>query len=169
MDESSGSQNNHILDTFRICREEIKFESGVLTSRLMTYITSQSFLVSAYAVSMNNLQPYWGGTYRLAFPFILSATGLLLSVQAYPGIAGACRIVKQWHIKQNDLLEAHPELNDYLILHRKGMAQVYGRSLWFAQSSPWLFGLVWLLLGTLAWWLHGNDGWQPGMRFERGI
>lgn len=165
MDSSPTVQNDHVLETFRICREETKFESGVLQSRLMTFITSQSFLVSAYAVSMNNADHSWGAIYRVAFPIILSVTGLLLAIQAYPGISGACRIVKQWHIKQNDLLEANPELDDYLILHRKGMAKVYGRTLWFAQTSPWLFAIVWVLLGGLTWCLHTNDAWLKGMRF----
>ncbi len=120
----------------------------------MTYITSQSFLVSAYAVAMNSGDFKWGVTYRLAFPLILCCAGTLLSIQAFPGISGACHIIERWHIKQNDLLEANPQLEDYNILHRKDMAKVYGRSLWFSLASPWLFATVWILLAALAIWLH---------------
>jgi hypothetical protein len=139
--------------SFQVCRDELKHEYGVLASRLTAYITSQAFLVSAFAVAMNNSDPAWGSRYRLLFPLLLSIMGVVLSVRANPGIKGVCQIIERWHIRQSELLAvATDELDDWEVLRQPTVATVNERNLWFAQTSPWIFGASWTLMGLIVIW-----------------
>lgn len=141
-------------ESIRICREEIQHEQGVLGSRLASYITAQAFLVSGYAVSMGNMSPAWGATFKLVFPTALSAVGLILSIQAYPGIAGSSEIISRWHARQHDIFNANAEVRELYVQHEEAIQASYRRSLWFAHTSPWTFGALWILLGAVTIWMH---------------
>src|SRR3546814_545556 len=62
-------------------RSEIHFESSLLAERTSAYLSSQSFLMIAFASSMANSNPEWGELFRLVVPAILSALGLITSLQ----------------------------------------------------------------------------------------
>ena len=142
------------VEALRICREEVKHEQVVLGNRLNSYITSQAFLVSAFAVSMNNTSVPWAPTFKLFFPLLLSVSGLLLSGQAYPGIVGSITIIDRWHDRQRELLEAHAEVRQYYLEHRSDIQATYRRSKVFAKVAPWIFGTSWIVFGSLAAWMH---------------
>ncbi len=138
------------FETYKMCREEGKHEFDILAGRLNTFITSQSFLVSAYAVSMNNSEAHWGHLYRLIFPTLLSVMGLILSVRALPGISAAVLMIRHWHRRQDGLLEADEELQKYYALQPQEQTLIHARDIWFAQTSPYIFGVAWILFGALA-------------------
>jgi hypothetical protein len=138
------------FETYRMCREEGKHEFDILAGRLNTFITSQAFLVSAYAVSMNNSNPDWGHIFRLTFPSFLSLMGLVLSLRALPGILAACQMIRHWHHRQDGLLEADPALQAYYGLQPREQTRIHGRDIWFAQTSPYIFGVAWIVFGGLA-------------------
>lgn len=137
----------------KICRDEVMHEYNVLASRLTSFITSQSFLVSAYAVSMNNANLNWGGAYRLVFPLLLSVVGVVLSVRANPGITGVCEVINKWHEKQEMIFLECPYLEEYAVLQRPTTRDYHKRSLLFAEASAWIFVITWLALGSLSVWL----------------
>ena len=56
-------------------RSEIHFESTLLASRTSGYLSSQSFLMIAFASSMANTNPDWGSLFRLVVPSILALLG----------------------------------------------------------------------------------------------
>lgn len=141
------------LDAFKMCREEVKHEYNVLTGRLTTYITSQAFLVNAYAVSMNNTNSHWGTIYQAILPSALCIFGFLLTLQAYFGIDAVCKIIQAWHAHQLELLDAHPELDHWTILGQSNIRHVNSKSLTFARYSTWIFGLAWILMGGIAFWM----------------
>ncbi len=69
-------------------RGEIMHEWTLLTTRVGTLITSQSFLVTAYTISLGNTNPKWGERFMLYFPLLLVATGLLVTLLV-PGDHGS--------------------------------------------------------------------------------
>jgi hypothetical protein len=72
-------------------RREIKFQSDLLSSRLSSLLTSQSFLLIAYVSAMSGLVGSWKDPYTLLFPPVLAVLGLVLSFQAWPGSARGMR------------------------------------------------------------------------------
>lgn len=104
----SAADLGHKLDLLNYYRREDTQEWTLLTNRVNSYITSQSFLITAFAASMANPDL----RFRLCFPVILSAIGMIASVRAYPGIEGACKIIQLWHDKKSKLLE-DPSLSDF--------------------------------------------------------
>jgi hypothetical protein len=146
--------NSPALAAFRLCRDEVKHEQDVLSSRLSSYITSQSFLVSAYAVAMGNLNPKWGGDFRLAFPGVLCLVGFLLSIRAQPGITDASTVINRWHLRQDQLLEEHADLAFYEMLHGSKTQRLRSRDQKFALAAGYIFAAAWVVFGVLSIWLY---------------
>lgn len=125
-------------------------EQTVLSSRLNSYIVSQSFLIAAYATSMNNWGPPNGHLYRMAFPIVLSILGFLLSLRAQPGIKDACLIIHRWHEQQDAILAAHPELDDYQVLRRNAEERKRVRDQWFAQTAAFIIAPAWVIFAGIS-------------------
>src|SRR5256885_16413110 len=87
-------------------REEIRAEHSLIANRLTWYVTSQSFLVTAFAISRGAgfIWFHWFST--LLLPLI----GLISSALIFPSILGACETIKLWHHKQGELFQHHPDL-----------------------------------------------------------
>jgi len=100
-----GLPARHKLEKLNHYRSENIHEWALLSNRVSAYITSQSFLVTAYAISMGNLDPH----FRWFFPPTLCLVGLLSSIRAYPGIEGATIIISQWRRKQDRLFLLNPK------------------------------------------------------------
>jgi hypothetical protein len=154
MSELTPDQDAKYQAAFRTCRDEIKHEYGVLANRLNSYITSQAFLVSGYAISMGNMNPTWGNQYRLLFPLLLSVLGVVLTIRAHPGIAGVCQVIQHWHVKQKDLFKTGAKLDDYSVLKHDSVKKIHDSNLLFAQTSTWIFGSAWILMAGLAIYLR---------------
>lgn len=150
--------DSHWVQAFRLIREEVKHEQSVLANRLSSYIVSQSFLISAYAVGMNHQSDVWGISFRFYFTIILCAVGFLLSLRAQPGILDASDIIRRWHEKQDQLLSEHSELEVYEALRNKEMNEVRRRDQMFAQASAYIFAAAWVLLAVLAVLLYVRNG-----------
>ena len=141
------------FEIYKMCRQEGKTEFDVLAGRLNTFITSQAFLVSAYAVSMNNTGQSWSHTYRLTFPVLLSFMGLLLAARALPGIASGATMIRHWHRRQDKLLTDDKALREYYDLEPNQQEKAHGRDVLFAQTAPYIFGSGWIVFGCLALYL----------------
>jgi hypothetical protein len=107
------SENIKRLSTFR---SEIQFESQMLSSRLGAYLSSQSFLIIAYASYMND---GWSkpGPFVLLVPFPMALLGIVLSLDALRAIRSSYGVIQQWNDRQNTLLEQHGYLADYWPTH----------------------------------------------------
>src|SRR5947209_17747930 len=99
MDESRSIK----LEKLKFYRAEIKQEYDLLSNRVSSYVTSQSFLCIAFASSMSNLNPHWGNIFTLIFPTGLALLGIATSIQSHRAIAAAFETIAMWHIKQNKL------------------------------------------------------------------
>jgi hypothetical protein len=142
-------------ESFRICRDEIQHEYSILGNRLNSYITSQSFLATGYAIAMGNNNSWWGHTFRLVFPLTLCLLGILLSVRAHPGIVGACHAIKLWHGRQNQLLDGGG-FPDYVLFTTEEYKRAQSRSLYFSQAAAWIFAVGWVVFLLLAIWVFNQ-------------
>jgi hypothetical protein len=145
------------LQKLRFYRDEIRHEYNLLSNRVSAYITSQSFLVTGFALSMGNLNPRWGDLFRIVFPLALVILGITSSILILPGIQGACDTIDLWHMKQESLYENDPRMEDYRIVrpgvrsrHGDPVDVIHQRSLLFARWSPWVFIGAWSAFGVLA-------------------
>jgi hypothetical protein len=160
------------LEKLKYYREEDKHEWNLLSNRISSYITSQSFLVTAYAVSMGNQHPKWGSWFTLIFPLILSFIGISTSYRALPGITGAVKVIELWHKKRDRLFLQNPEkdhpekdarmedfrddrkMKNSSYQGEKSIDEIHNRSLQFAVTAPWLFGISWVFFAILTIILH---------------
>ncbi len=140
------------MESFRVVRDEIHHEYSILSDRLSSYITSQSFLMTGFAISLANGNPVWGYAFRTIFPTALCLLGVLLSIRAHPGIAGACRVIGLWHSRQSELL-ATEDLTDYRVMATKEYRSIQRQSLSFSVAAPWMFGVAWVGFLGLALWI----------------
>lgn len=143
-------------------RSEIHFESTLLASRTSSYLSSQSFLMIAFASLMANTNPEWGSLFRLVVPSVLALLGLITSLHAIPGIRGSFDVIERWHRKQADLLQTEGNVgllpNHDSALFGEGNTPAggerYKRTLMFSLRTPIIFGCVWAVLGVFCIVLH---------------
>ena len=158
-------------------RGEISREWTLLTARVGTLITSQSFLVTAYTISLGNANAHWGERFTLIYPLLLAIVGLTVAFYSYPAITGAARVIELWHKKQGrlflldpDATEANPdaakpdpEMADYrddrplTVSKATGkvpMDAIQAQSLRYCIVTPLVFGVTWIVLVALVLTLH---------------
>lgn len=139
-------------------RTEIRFETGLASERLNSFISSQSFLVIAYASSMASSNARWEQVFTILIPPFLALLGLALSVLAWPGIIASQAVIERWREKERDLLGGHPDLLERtLVADDAGRADIDRRRLegaLFARRAPLVFVVAWCWLAALPIWLH---------------
>jgi len=128
-------------------REEIRSEYMLITSRLTWFVTSQSFLVSAFAISQAN-GFVW---FRWFSTLLLPAVALLLTLLALPAIVSACKTIELWHQKQAAFFARQPEFREAFVLARKPWMEEQG--LLFPQLMPILFAVFWLVIPIVTYFL----------------
>ena len=136
-------------------RNEIQYETSLMSNRTNAYLSAQSFLVIAYASSMANLNPEWGKLFTLVVPPLLALFGLVSSLHAWPGIRSAYDIIDHWHFKQSQLLDSEPAMGaaydeSPLFSERESNEKRWRGALMFSMRSPFLFSVLWAILGVFA-------------------
>ena len=148
-------------------REEIKHQYSLLGARVNAYLSSQAFLVSAYAISMGNANPHFGRVFTLVFPLLLSILGIVLSLFAKEGIDGALNTIELWRT----VLDAKIEADETGVLSRRFMSvqqaqsgdarnrgklidDIHRQSTYFSKWVAPIFGVSWIVLMGLAVLLH---------------
>lgn len=136
-------------------RQEIQYETSILANRTDAYLTAQSFLVIAFVSSMSNLNQSWGEMFTLLVPPFLALLGVLSSLNAWPGIHAAYRIIDHWQIKQSHLLRSEPIMGlaydeSPLFSEAETSRAVHRKSLLFSLRTPWIFLVFWMVLGAYS-------------------
>lgn len=128
-------------------RTEIRFENGLASDRQSMLISSQSFLIIAYAASMGSLRDSWGDELTLLLPPFLAMLGLLLSLSAWPGVRASQAVLKRWREKEQELLDRCPELRERTLAgDDHGRADLLRRrreGALFAKRAPLIFIAAW--------------------------
>jgi hypothetical protein len=127
----------------QMIRDEIRSEFGLIANRLSWYVTSQSFLVTAFAISRGI-----GFNWFSWFSTLLPALGLISSVMIFPSIVAASKTIDLWHQRYKQFLEQNPEFKQAFDLHRPSW--IHTLSLLFPTLIPPLFGLFWVVILTAS-------------------
>jgi len=144
-------------------RGEIKFESDLLSNRLNSFMASQSFLLLAYASAMDGLIGRWHYRFALQFPAVVALLGLLLALQALPGIRASSIVLTQWHGKQSALFAASADLEAFHLTPASAtkeagtddaIARWQRQGMVFATRAPWMFAGAWCYFIGLAIYLY---------------
>ncbi len=85
----STTESDNPLDRLKYYRSEIRHEFDLISARLSSYLTAQSFLVLAYAAAMNNTNPKSQDLFPLAFSSLISVIAILY--QSKPILASVVR------------------------------------------------------------------------------
>lgn len=150
-------------DLLKFYRSEIKFQNDLLSSRLNSLLTSQSFLLIAYATAMSGLVGSWQEPFTLLFPPVLAAIGLVLSLQAWPGIRAGYAVIAMWHQKERELLTRAADLEalDYLPAPRETADEpdrwINERSeegALFTKQAPLVFIIAWCYFAGLPFAMY---------------
>lgn len=140
-------------------RREIQYETSILANRTDAYLAAQSFLVIAFVSSMANLNPEWGKMFTIVVPPLLALLGILSSLNAWPGIHAAFRIIEHWQLKQSHLLHSMPMMGlvydeSPLFSETETSRDGHRKSLLFSLRTPWIFLSFWVLLGGYALYIQ---------------
>ncbi|MCU1723136.1 MULTISPECIES: hypothetical protein [unclassified Pseudomonas] len=140
-------------------RREIQYETSILANRTDAYLAAQSFLVIAFVSSMANLNPEWGKMFTMVVPPFLALLGVLSSLNAWPGIHAAYRIIDHWQVKQSHLLHSDPLMGlaydeSPLFSEAETSRAGHRKSLLFSLRTPWIFLAFWMLLGGYSLYIQ---------------
>ena len=155
------------MDDYQILqamRSEIQSEHTLLSHRMTWYVTSQSFLMTAYAIA-------WGKGHEIAWKAFfqngIPLLGVLLSIGAWLGIFSAVWVQAHVIESQTALLEkmrkrfedandaqALATLNDYSGTTCAGRPSKT-RFHWLAMMPPCMIPAVFLLTWIVAWIVSG--------------
>ena len=115
MTDADAPQRDEGADLLARYRSEIRFESELLSNRLNSFMSSQSFLLIAYASAMSAAHSTsWQHPFTLALPPALAVLGLVLALYARPGIRTAYAEIRLWQEQERELLAREPRLSTYL-------------------------------------------------------
>ena len=115
MTDADAPQRDEGADLLARYRSEIRFESELLSNRLNSFMSSQSFLLIAYASAMSAAHGRWQHPFTLALPPALAVLGLVLALYARPGIRAAYAEIRLWQEQERELLAREPRcLSTYL-------------------------------------------------------
>lgn len=146
-------------DRLDFYRREIQYETSILSHRTDAYLAAQAFLVIAFASCMANLNPEWGKFFTLTVPPLLAILGIVISINAWPGIRAAYDIIDHWYFKQSELLSSEPVMGmaydeSPLFCEMESTHKGYKKSLMFSVRSPWIFGCFWMVLGAFSLYIQ---------------
>lgn len=148
-----------VRDRLDFYRNEIQCETTVLSDRSNAYLGAQSFLVVVYASTMANLNSEWGKIFTLVLPVLLAVFGLILSIQALPGLKSSYAVIDHWYAEQTFMMCNEPVASvdrdgAPLFHHRETMQNGNNKALSFSMRTPWIFGSLWVLLGCFSAYVH---------------
>ncbi len=132
------------VSKYQAIRDEIRAEHNLIANRLTWFVTSQSFLVSAFAISRGNNFTWFHWFSTTLLPLL----GFVSAALVLPSILGAIATIKLWHEKLHRFFEMHPDLKAALALKRPPWIE--NRGLLFPKMMPLLFATFWLVIGIAS-------------------
>lgn len=135
------------LELYRILRGGIEHEDQLINHRLSWLVSSQAFMLTAFAISLNApvlfVNPVYAKLNRLLYT-LLPFTGLISSLLIYPSILGAVLALRKLrrHVRGHAL---------------EGLPPIHGTRLTVLLGHcgplliPWVFIITWILLMIPRW------------------
>lgn len=120
-----------------IVHREIHYEHGLISNRMGWYVTSQSFLMAAFAVVGGDLHNFlW-----LAKWFI-PPLGIFISIVTLVSISAAVMVMSRLRNEEKCLIEKHDPQSPFRLLRK----HTHGMGLLPPVSIPSLFLIAWILI-----------------------
>ncbi len=133
---------------YRLIRPQIEFEDGLITQRLSWFVAAQSFLFTAYAITLNAPQVAAEEIFRdqqhrvyHLIPVVAVASGVLIYLAIVAGVLAQARLRRflKEHVTAEKLLD-FPPIQGMLETRVLGMAAPLGLPLVFV--AVWIFLFV---------------------------
>jgi len=149
-------------DQLDYIRTEIREEIGLLNSRLNAMISSQSFLVIAYGSALSSNLGEWRNLFCVTVPPFFALLGLVLVLEARPGLRAAHEAIAHWRKRETKLVvEGSEDLHPYTLAtdeasrHRMEERQQAGSL--FSTRAPLILLTAWtvFLVMPFVLWMWG--------------
>ncbi|RZL28980.1 MAG: hypothetical protein EOP64_02680 [Sphingomonas sp.] len=140
---------NGPIELYHHYRTEVQHEMSLMLARLNALLTSQSFLVIAYASSMAIANGHWSQPLAMLLPPFLALLGFVLAVEGRIGIVAARRALGRWQHRLDDLVGSNASLIDWADLMDEGVRDTRRAGELFAVRSPMIFMGAWVFLFAL--------------------
>lgn len=148
--ELSGLTTEVVIKTIR---DEMHAEHTLISNRMTWYVTSQSFLMTAYAVSFNN-----GHKNPEFFVYAVPILGITISVLTWIGVFAAFLAQEQLQKVQKEVLEQFAEAEKEIVnLYRKTTCcgkkngHIYHA---MGMSSPLIIPMIFFFTWVIAFMLR---------------
>lgn len=139
-------------------RREMDREADLLQSRLNTLLSSQSFLVIAYATSMSSANGRWTQSFALLMPPFLAALGFILALAARNDIVATQESARHWQERLAAVLErdtaSEPAMSEG---SRKSVSARKAGEL-FASRAPLIMLFAWAWFFSVPLYLRYSSG-----------
>jgi hypothetical protein len=137
--------DSNLLDCYRIIRGQIEHEDNLVGSRISWFVTSQSFLFSAYAIMASSLPANASEAFKdskhtllLIIPMIAIATSILILMAILSGIQAMAQLRRTY-------AKCAPKIPNILPpIHGERSTRITGMAA--PVLLPPLFMAVWLFL-----------------------
>jgi hypothetical protein len=137
------------IDLYRHYRSEVQHEMALMLARLNALLTSQSFLVIAYASSMAIANGHWTQPLATVLPTFLALLGFVLAIEGRIGIVAARRALWRWEHRLDLLVEINAALIDWADMLDEAVRDTRRAGELFAVRSPIIFMGAWVFLFAL--------------------
>jgi hypothetical protein len=132
-------------DAFEVVHREIHYEHSLISSRMTWYVTSQSFLMTAFAVAGSQ-----GHRFAWLAQWFIPVLGLATSTIIAPSVWAAIGAMQQLRGESTKLLNETG-------LNRIPFGRIHEQNKWFhslgmlpAKIIPALFAVSWIVALTMA-------------------
>ncbi len=143
---NSSDAESRFLDYYRILRGQIEHEDNLVGSRISWFVTSQSFLFSAYAIIAGGITPNTSKAgldakhvLLVVIPLMAIATSVLILIAIYSGIAAMTAIRQRY-----SRLVPKPDDSPLPPIHGNARTRALGMAA--PVLLPPLFMAVWIFL-----------------------
>lgn len=149
----NNQDQDHLLKVLNFYRWEVQHEFNLLNHRISWYILAQSFLITAFAVSVG----YKVNDGNWLIQWILPILGISTSFLVIPGINGACDTIDMWMRQQRKFLfdnNKDERLKLFIISRDNNPVlsedKIHVSSYYFARFLPWALIVTWIAIWVLT-------------------
>ena len=145
-------------DQLDYIRAEIREEVGLLNNRLNSLMSSQSFLVIAYASTLSSSNGNFHKLYTVLLPPFLAMLGAALVLEARPSLHAALEAIDNWRQREANLVSSSEDYAPYTLAvddrSRQDIMRRQHQGRHFAIRAPMIMLVAWLVLLLLPFGLY---------------
>ena len=145
-------------DQLSYARAEIRAEIGLLNDRLNALMSSQSFLVIAYASTLSSGYGDFRSPFILILPPFLAVLGAALVLEARPSLRAALQAITEWRQREAALVNSSADFAPYTLatddVSRAALEQRQTQGRHFAIRAPIIMLAAWLVFLLIPFGLY---------------